>query len=60
MHGSGLAVVGAIPSPPILNSKVHKGQLVQAWNQAHPRFHCHFLPAHCSWMNQVEQWFSIL
>ena len=20
----------------------------------------HFTPVHCSWMNQVEQWFSIL
>ena len=26
----------------------------------HPRFVCHFLPVHCSWMNQVEQWLSIL
>jgi len=42
------------------NSRVHKGQLVQAWYQAHPRFHCRFLPVHCSWMNQVEQWLSIV
>ena len=42
------------------NSRVHKGQLAQAWFQAHPRFHCHFLPVHCSWMNQIEQWFSIV
>ena len=42
------------------NLKVHKGRLVQAWFAAHPRFVCHFLPVHCSWMNQVEQWFSIL
>ena len=26
----------------------------------HPRFVFHFTPVHCSWMNQVEQWFSIL
>jgi hypothetical protein len=26
----------------------------------HPRFRMHFTPVHCSWMNQVEQWFSIL
>jgi transposase len=26
----------------------------------HPRFIVHFTPVHCSWMNQVEQWFSIL
>ncbi|MBF0584907.1 MAG: transposase, partial [Magnetococcales bacterium] len=24
------------------------------------RFVFHFTPVHCSWMNQVEQWFSIL
>src|SRR3954449_10974313 len=25
-----------------------------------PRFVAHFTPAHCSWMNPVEQWFGIL
>src|SRR5947209_7396622 len=42
------------------NATMHKGQQVRAWLAAHPRFQCHFLPVHCSWMNQVEQWFSIL
>lgn len=42
------------------NLKMHKGKQVQAWLMAHPRFICHFTPVHCSWMNQVEQWFSIL
>jgi transposase len=42
------------------NSSIHKGKQVQAWLAAHPRFVCQFLPTHCSWMNQVEQWFSIL
>lgn len=42
------------------NVRMHKGQLVQAWLAAHPRFLCHFPPVHCSWMNQMEQWFSIL
>ncbi len=42
------------------NLSAHKGKRVQAWLAAHPRFVCHFLPVHCSWMNQVEQWFSIL
>jgi hypothetical protein len=42
------------------NVRVHKGKLVQAWLAAHPRFRFHFTPVHCSWMNQVEQWFSIL
>ena len=42
------------------NISIHKGKLVRAWLQRHPRFHMHFTPVHCSWMNQVEQWFSIL
>jgi hypothetical protein len=39
---------------------VHHGKAVQAWLRKHPRFQIHFTPVHCSWMNQVEQWFSIL
>jgi len=42
------------------NVRMHKGKLVQAWLARHPRFQMHFPPVHCSWMNQVEQWFSIL
>jgi transposase len=42
------------------NLSVHKGKQVQAWLQKHTRFKMHFTPVHCSWMNQVEQWFSIL
>ena len=42
------------------NVSVHHGKAVQTWLRAHPRFRFHFLPVHCSWMNQVEQWFSIL
>jgi transposase len=42
------------------NLRVHKGKLVQAWLAKHPRFQFHFTPVHCSWMNQVEQWFGIL
>jgi transposase len=42
------------------NISIHRGQLVCAWLAAHPRFRMHFTPVHCSWMNQVEQWFSIL
>jgi DDE superfamily endonuclease len=38
----------------------HHGQAVQTWLANHPRFVMHFTPVHCSWMNQVEQWFSIL
>ena len=42
------------------NVSVHHGKLVRQWLAAHPRFVAHFTPVHCSWMNQVEQWFSIL
>jgi len=42
------------------NLRVHKGKKVQAWLAEHPRFTFHFTPVHCSWMNQVEQWFGIL
>jgi transposase len=42
------------------NLPMHSGKQVQAWLKDHPRFHFHFTPVHCSWMNQVEQWFSIL
>ena len=42
------------------NLRVHKSKLVNAWLGQHQRFVFHFPPVHCSWMNQVEQWFSIL
>jgi transposase len=42
------------------NSSVHTGKQVRAWLQAHPRFVCWFLPVHCSWMNQIEQWFCLV
>jgi transposase len=42
------------------NLKMHKGIKVQAWLAKQPRFIFHFPPVHCSWMHQVEQWFSIL
>lgn len=42
------------------NLRMHQGKKVQAWLVKHPRFVFHHPPVHCSWMNQVEQWFSIL
>jgi len=42
------------------NLRVHKGKKVVKWLRKHNRFIFHFTPVHCSWMNQVEQWFSIL
>jgi transposase len=42
------------------NVSTHHGKQVQTWLKDHPRFQLHFTPVHCSWMNQVEQWFGIL
>jgi transposase len=42
------------------NVPMHHGKQVQKWLESHPRFEFHFTPVHCSWMNQIEQWFSIL
>lgn len=42
------------------NLRMHTGKQVQAWLMKHTRFQFHHPPVHCSWMNQVEQWFSIL
>lgn len=42
------------------NVSIHHGKIARAWLARRPRFSMHFTPVHCSWMNQVEQWFSIL
>ncbi len=42
------------------NVSVHHGRQVRRWLAKHPRFVAHFTPVHCSWMNPVEQWLSIL
>lgn len=42
------------------NVSMHKGKKTRAWLEKRPRFCMHFTPVHCSWMNQIEQWFSIL
>jgi transposase len=42
------------------NVSTHHGKEVQKWLKKHPRFQFHFTPVHCSWINQVEQWFSVL
>lgn len=42
------------------NVSTHHGKQVQKWLKKNSRFQFHFTPVHCSWMNQVEQWFSIL
>ena len=42
------------------NVRMHTGKQVLAWLAVHPRFELVHPPVHCSWMNQIEQWFSIL
>lgn len=42
------------------NARPHTGKKVRAWLAEHPRFVFHFTPVHCSWMNQVEQWFGLV
>jgi hypothetical protein len=42
------------------NVRMHTGKQVVAWLAKHPRFAWVHPPVHCSWMNQIEQWFSIL
>jgi transposase len=42
------------------NLPMHTGKKIQAWLKENPRFTFHHPPVHCSWMNQVEQWFGIL
>ena len=42
------------------NLRMHKGKKIQAWLKNNPEFHFHFLPVHCSWLNQIEQWFGTL
>jgi len=40
------------------NLSTHKGN--EAWLKRHPDVHFHFTPTSASWLNQVENWFSIL
>jgi transposase len=42
------------------NYSTHTGKLVRKWLSKHPRLRFFHPPVHCSWMNQVEQWFGIL
>ncbi len=42
------------------NVRMHTGKQVLAWLERHPRFVLVHPPVHCCWMNQIEQWFSIL
>lgn len=40
------------------NYATHKHAKVKAWLKRHPRFHIHFVPTSCSWLNMIERWFA--
>jgi transposase len=42
------------------NYATHKHPAVTRWLQRHPRFHVHFTPTSCSWLNMVERFFRDL
>ena len=42
------------------NYATHKHPRVQRWLSPHPRFHMHFTPTGCSWLNMVERFFRDL
>lgn len=40
------------------NYATHKHPNVKLWLTEHPRFHLHFVPTSCSWLNLVERFFA--
>ncbi|HTQ88051.1 MAG TPA: IS630 family transposase [Streptosporangiaceae bacterium] len=42
------------------NGSSHTSKATRAWIAAHPRFTVTHTPKHASWLNVIEQWFSIL
>ncbi len=42
------------------NGSSHVAKATKAWLADHPRFTAHHTPAHASWLNQIELFFSIL
>jgi transposase len=42
------------------NYATHKHPLVRRWLERRPRFHVHFTPTSCSWLNMVERFFRDL
>jgi transposase len=38
------------------NYGTHKHPRAKRWLARHPRFHLHFTPTSCSWLNLVERW----
>lgn len=42
------------------NLSTHTTPEVQAWLAANPQVTFHFTPVGASWLNQIENWFSII
>ena len=42
------------------NGSSHTSRATKAWLAAHPRFAVTYTPKHASWLNIIEQWFSVL
>ena len=42
------------------NGSSHTSRATRAWLAARPRFSVTFTPKHASWLNIIEQWFSVL
>lgn len=40
------------------NLSAHKTKRVEAFLKQHPNVHMHYTPTYCSWINQIEIWFS--
>ncbi len=38
----------------------HTSKATRTWIAAHPRFAVTYTPKHASWLNMIEQWFSVL
>ena len=42
------------------NHSIHRSAETLDWLALHPRFHMHYTPTYCSWLNQVEAIFALL
>lgn len=42
------------------NYATHQHPAVKTWLDEHPRFHLHFVPTSCSWLNLVERFFALI
>lgn len=42
------------------NYATHQHPVVRTWLDEHPRFHLHFVPTSCSWLNLVERFFALI